>query len=238
MTDHYNRREQRNSRCNQVFNTIGDGVHQPNASNLSSAKSTFQALERAVKKETSKWWEAASLKKYVEHYLIPRGLRILIFPPIETTSQERLKQWEASLQTASNNMLHQLIDIAQEEFEKYLDELDTLNRLIEEANWGDITKKNYDILNRIIDEYVEDIIRRKNRKFCQHLTDYQLGRVYTFSKKYDNIKTSSTSIEPPSGSASLQSSDLESLEETGTCHSLRPEVHFCKEVRRHRLGTA
>ncbi|KAJ1126567.1 hypothetical protein NDU88_004974 [Pleurodeles waltl] len=126
-----------------------------------SAKSTFLALERALKKGTSKWWEAASLKKYLEHELIPRGLRILIFPPTDTTSQERLQQWEASLQLASNNMIRQLIEIAQEAYEKHREEVDQLNKRIDEANWGNITVKTYEILYNIIDHYEEDIIQRK-----------------------------------------------------------------------------
>ncbi|KAJ1130101.1 hypothetical protein NDU88_008457 [Pleurodeles waltl] len=44
----------------------------------------------------------------------------------------RSLQWEANLQTASNNMIRQLIDIAQE-YEKYRNEVDTLNKQIDEA---------------------------------------------------------------------------------------------------------
>ncbi|KAJ1114212.1 hypothetical protein NDU88_002451 [Pleurodeles waltl] len=167
-----------------------------NSSNPMLAKSAFLALERALKKETSKWSEAASLKKYLEHDLIPRGLRILIFPPTDTTSQEQLQQWEANLQMASTNMMRQLIEIAaQEAYEKFREEDDQLSKRIDEANWGDISVKNYEILNTIIDQYEEDIIQRKNRKFRRHLTDYQLGRVYTFGKQYDNIRDSNPATE-------------------------------------------
>ncbi|KAJ1194065.1 hypothetical protein NDU88_003360 [Pleurodeles waltl] len=95
---------------------------------------------------------------------------------MDTTSQERLQQWEANLQLASNNMIRQLIEIAQEAYEKSRKEVDQLNKLIEEANWGDITVKNYEILNNNIDHYEQDIIQRKNRKFRRDLTDYQLAQ--------------------------------------------------------------
>ncbi|KAJ1163071.1 hypothetical protein NDU88_003534 [Pleurodeles waltl] len=81
-------------------------------------------------------------------------------------------------------MIRQLIDIAQEEYETYRNEVDTLNKQIDKAKWVDITINNYNV----IDQYEEDIIQRKNRKFRRDLTDYKLGRVYNFGKKYDNIK--------------------------------------------------
>ncbi|KAJ1129659.1 hypothetical protein NDU88_008025 [Pleurodeles waltl] len=233
-----NRRELRNAKLDQVFNTSGTGTTRLNSSNPMSAKSTFLALERALKSETSKWWEAASLKKYLEHDLIARGLRILIFPPTDTTSQDHLQQREANLMLASNNMIRQLIEIAQEPYEKYREEVDLLTKRIAESNWGDISTKNYEILNNIIDHYEEDIIQRKNRKFRQDLTDYQLGRVYTFGKQYDNIKDSTSISEQPSCSETIPSSDLDSSEETDKRPPTKPLVNFSEEARSHRLGAA
>ncbi|KAJ1207702.1 hypothetical protein NDU88_003092 [Pleurodeles waltl] len=155
---------------------------------------------------------------------------------MDTTSQERLQQWEANLQLASNNMIRQLIEIAQEAYEKRWEEVVQLNKHIDEANWGDITVKNYEILNNIIDHYEEDIIQKKNRKFRRDLTDYQLGRVYTFGKQY-NVKDSNLVTDLPSCSDTIPSSDVDSVEEIDKRTSKKPSVHFSKEVRRHCLGT-
>ncbi|KAJ1178153.1 hypothetical protein NDU88_003400 [Pleurodeles waltl] len=64
---------------------------------------------------------------------------------------------------ASTNMIKQLIEISEEEYEKHCKEVDNLTQRIEEANWGEITTKNYAILNSVIDRYEEDLIQRKNR---------------------------------------------------------------------------
>ncbi|KAJ1081710.1 hypothetical protein NDU88_001888 [Pleurodeles waltl] len=209
-----NRREQRNSKLDQVFNTSGAGILNSPTTKLSSTKSTFLALEKSLKKETSKWWEVASLKKYLENDRIPRDLRILIFPPMDTTSQEHLQKWEANLKQASINMILQLIEISKEEYEKHRHEVDKLTKCIDKANWGDITTKNYAILNSIIDRYEEDIIQCKNRKFRRDLSDYQQGTVYTFSKKYDNIKDSNIALDTQSGPETIPSSEIESSEDS------------------------
>ncbi|KAJ1132229.1 hypothetical protein NDU88_010556 [Pleurodeles waltl] len=237
MSSHTNRQELRISKLDQVFNSTGSGIPSSATTNLLSARSTFQALEKSLKKETSKWWEVASLKKYLENDRIPRGLRILIFPPIDTTSSEHLLKWEANLKLASTNMIKQLIEISQDEYEKHRTEVDKLTQNIEEANWGEIINKNYAILNNIIDRYEEDIIQRKKRKFIRDLHDYQQGRVYTFHKNYDNIKDSNPSLEIQSCPETLTSSDLESPDDTERCSSTRPLVNFSEEARRYRLGT-
>ncbi|KAJ1178155.1 hypothetical protein NDU88_003402 [Pleurodeles waltl] len=138
---------------------------------------------------------------------------------------------------ASTNMIKQLIEISEEEYEEHRKEVDNLTQRIEEANWGEITTKNHAILNSVIDRYEEDLIQRKNRKFRRDLYDYQHGRVYTFSKKYDNIKDSNLSLDLQTCPDTLPSSEKESSDDSENCPSTRPQVNFLEEARRYRLGT-
>ncbi|KAJ1117004.1 hypothetical protein NDU88_005205 [Pleurodeles waltl] len=163
--------------------------------------------------------------------------QILIFPPMDTTSQEHLQKWEANLKLASINMIKQLIEISEEAYEKHRKEVDNLTQCTEEANWGEITTKSYAILNSIIDRYEEDIIQRKYRKFRRDLHDYQHGRVYTFGKKYDNIKDSNLSLDTQICPDNLPSSEYESSDDSDRCLLSRPQVDFSEEARRYRLGT-
>ncbi|KAJ1148672.1 hypothetical protein NDU88_001500 [Pleurodeles waltl] len=156
---------------------------------------------------------------------------------MDTTSLEQLQKWEANLKTASINMIKQLIEISEEEYDKHRKEVDNLTQRIEEANWGEITTKYYAILNSIIDRYEEDIIQRKNRKFRRDLYDYQHGRVYTFSKKYDNIKDLNLSVDPKISHDTPTSSEVESTDDSFNCTLTRPQVNFLEEARRHRLVT-
>ncbi|KAJ1127833.1 hypothetical protein NDU88_006226 [Pleurodeles waltl] len=123
------------------------------------------------------------------------------------------------------------------EYEKHRIEVDNLTQRIEEANWGEITTKNYAILNNVIDRYEEDLIQRKNRKFRRDLYDYQHGRVYTFSKKYDNIQDPNNSMNISTGYDTPLSSEPESSDDSTSCSTTRPQVHFLEEARRYRLGT-
>ncbi|KAJ1196321.1 hypothetical protein NDU88_000192 [Pleurodeles waltl] len=134
-------------------------------------------------------------------------------------------------------MIQQLIEISQEQYKKHKLEVDHLTQRIEEANWGDITTKNFAILNNIIDNYESDIIQRKNRKFRRDLRDYQQGRVYTFSKKYDQVPDINSPSAPQSCPNTIPSSEIESSDESEGDSTTRPRVNFLEETRRYRLGT-
>ncbi|KAJ1089060.1 hypothetical protein NDU88_002213 [Pleurodeles waltl] len=138
---------------------------------------------------------------------------------------------------ASVNTIQQLIEISQEQYERHKQEVDQLTQRIEEANWGDITTKNYAILNNIIDNYESDIIQRKNRKFRRDLRDYQQGRVYTFSKTYDHVQESNLPSDIQSCPDTIPFSEIETSDDSDRDSSTRPRVHFLEEARRYRLGT-
>ncbi|KAJ1198180.1 hypothetical protein NDU88_002024 [Pleurodeles waltl] len=134
-------------------------------------------------------------------------------------------------------MIQQLIEISQEQYERHKQEVDQLTQRIDEANWGDITTKNYAILNNIIDNYEADIIQRKNRKFRRDLRDYQQGRVYTFSKKYDHVQEPNPSSDTLSCPDTIPSSEIETSDDSDRDSSTRPQVHFLEEARRFCLGS-
>ncbi|KAJ1213816.1 hypothetical protein NDU88_001447 [Pleurodeles waltl] len=134
-------------------------------------------------------------------------------------------------------MIQQLIDISQEQYERHKQEVDQLTQRIDEANWGDISTKNYAILNNIIDNYEVGIIQRKTRKFRRDLRDYQQGRVYTFSKKYGHVQDSNPTSDTLSCPDTIPSSEAETSDESDRDSSIRPRVNFLEEARRFRLGS-
>ncbi|KAJ1116499.1 hypothetical protein NDU88_004709 [Pleurodeles waltl] len=126
-------------------------------------------------------------------------------------------------------MIQQLIEISQEQYERHKQEVDQLTQQIDEANSGDISTKNYAILNNIIDNYEADIIQRKKRKFRRDLRDYQQGRVYTFSKKYDHVQDSNPPSDTLSCPDTIPSSEVETSDDSDRESSTRPRVNFLED---------
>ncbi|KAJ1140078.1 hypothetical protein NDU88_006439 [Pleurodeles waltl] len=56
----------------------------------------------------------------------------------------------------------------------------------------DLIKKNYEIMERIVEDYQIYLRDKKLRKVKRDDLDYKLGRIYTFARKFDNVKVSDT----------------------------------------------
>lgn len=92
------------------------------ASNISDAEldKSFVRLQRLLEKKVCMYWHKTYFEKYVEHQIVPWGLRIQIFPNIKKITDPLKKSWEDNLQSCSFNMISMLC----QQYEQELDLLD------------------------------------------------------------------------------------------------------------------
>ncbi|KAJ1217750.1 hypothetical protein NDU88_005340 [Pleurodeles waltl] len=212
-----------------------------------SLKVKFQKFEKLKKQELARWWDGITLQKYLDNKKIPRGLRILIFPTYEDLDDEALKDWEDNLQNASFNMMRILIKHIDKKVAKLQDDIETLEREIDGVSQKDLINKNYEILHKIVEDYQIYLRDKKLRKVKRDDLDYKLGRIYTFARKYDNVKisgsrtnsdrfTNDTDLSSGGSMSSIDSSTLQDSEPSKQVpHSSANS--FLVEMERLRLGT-
>ncbi|KAJ1177241.1 hypothetical protein NDU88_002502 [Pleurodeles waltl] len=85
-------------------------------------------------------------------------------------------------------MMRILIRHTDKKVAKLQSDIETLEREIDDITQKDLVKKNYEILDKIIDDYQMYLRDKKIRKVKRDDLDYKLGRIYTFARKYDNVK--------------------------------------------------
>ncbi|KAJ1097259.1 hypothetical protein NDU88_002384 [Pleurodeles waltl] len=117
---------------------------------------------------------------------------------------------------------------------------------IDEILQKDLIKKNYEILNKIVEDYQIYLRDRKLRKVKRDDLDYKLGRIYTFARKYDNVKVSGpvtnrdtfTSDTDLSSGSSMSSIDSSTSKESGPPKQVpHSSSNVLVEMERLRLGT-
>lgn len=152
-----------------------------------SLKTLFLRLERLKKSELSRWWDGGTLKQYIENGKVPRGLRILIFPTFEDLSENLLKEWEHNLEGASRVMMEILVRHSIEKGDKLQEEIEAIEKEINEFEEKELIEKNYVILKKVMENHQIYIKDKKLRKIKRDDRDYSDGRIYTFAKKFDNL---------------------------------------------------
>ncbi|KAJ1208280.1 hypothetical protein NDU88_003666 [Pleurodeles waltl] len=141
-------------------------------------------------------------------------------------------------------MMRILIKHSEEKTSKLQVEVDKLEKSIDDMNLKDAIKRNYEILDKVMDEYQISLRDKKLCKIKRDEIDYREGRIYTFARKYNNLKThvasKRTRIETSdTDSASLSS--VGSFESTTSSAASAPPVRnpspFLVEMERLRLGS-
>ncbi|KAJ1142022.1 hypothetical protein NDU88_008350 [Pleurodeles waltl] len=67
-------------------------------------------------------------------------------------------------------------------------DIETMEREFESVPQKDLVKKNYEILDMVVEDYQIYLRDKKLGKVKRDDLDYKLGRVYTFARKYDSVK--------------------------------------------------
>ncbi|KAJ1097854.1 hypothetical protein NDU88_002970 [Pleurodeles waltl] len=141
-----------------------------NMTNKDGLKVKFMALEKLKKQELAKWWDGATLKKYMENKRIPRGLQILIFLNFEDLEADLLQEWEEGLHEASYKMMNILVTNSERKVKKLREEINRLEKEIKELNLMEATQKNYEILKKELSCYQLYLKDKKNRRKSIQMT--------------------------------------------------------------------
>lgn len=179
-----------------------------------------------------------TLKNYMDNKRIPRGLRIVIFPTFDDLEDDQLKEWEDNLYSASFCMMNILIKNTERKVDKLKKQIVELEKEISEMKLPELTEQNYNILKDVISKHQTQIKERKLSKIRRDESDYNSGRIFTFSKNFNEVnKFKQSHLSEDRANLSLvhySSSDLSSVDESGPkpteCSS------FSEEIQRMKLG--
>ncbi|KAJ1210303.1 hypothetical protein NDU88_005669 [Pleurodeles waltl] len=85
-----------------------------------------------------------------------------------------------------------LIKHADQKAEKLQAEIEKMEKEVEIMTPKDVIKKTYEILDKVMEEHQVYPCDKKLQKIKQDNMDYKEWRVYTFARKYDNVRTFAT----------------------------------------------
>ncbi|XP_075699620.1 spectrin beta chain, non-erythrocytic 5 [Rhinoderma darwinii] len=135
-------------------------------------------LRNLFNQRTKIWWNKAFLEKYLTRKLIPRGLRVEVFPSFDTDNDDFRKKWEKLSDNCSKGYMELLVLSNQStliEIEKNIEEIQAI--LKAELSSVALDKVSED-LNKDLEKWEKDICTVKAGKFQWDVQDYQQHRVY------------------------------------------------------------
>ncbi|XP_069610013.1 uncharacterized protein [Ranitomeya imitator] len=174
-----------------VWRKKATNIFTPNTSvsNVDSSVSDqeiFRKYKNAMFKKTRFWWTRTALQNYVDHEIIPRGLRVQLFPTFDLKDEKLVKRWSQAATICSLEFLRIIIESNAQVISEIESELERLEELMKK----DITKENLEIwsneFNKDLDKWENDICQRKLKKYQRDMRDYEENKIYKWQWKKVN----------------------------------------------------
>lgn len=153
------------------------------------------------------WWNKATLENYLTKNLIPRGLRIQVFPSFPIEDQLFRTRWEEACGNCSKIMMELLIGLNKKELESMEKEIESIqNKLTDLLPQGnmDLYKKELDTQYSVWEKEIKEF---KMKKFQRDLRDFQTKKIYKWHHGFEkpHLRRRSQSVSSTASGTSTSS---------------------------------
>ncbi|XP_069601572.1 uncharacterized protein [Ranitomeya imitator] len=184
------------SRLQEVFREESTGILTPNGGD---SKERIVRLRSLLHRRTKLWWNRASLGQYLARDLIPRGLRIQIFPSFVVDDDNFKRDWENLATKCSRGFMELLMRADEMKLGSIEKEIDDLQVIIKDELTSEAMEQLNSDLEKDFSKWEQEIGAVKTKKLQRDNSDYQGNKVYRWknnnkrSRPMSQVKTGSIS---------------------------------------------
>ncbi|XP_044160840.1 uncharacterized protein LOC122945737 [Bufo gargarizans] len=161
-----------------------------------SITGSFKLLTKIYKDQVRGWWEIQTLETYIQHQIVPRGMRIPFLPSNRIQSPEFRKKWEKEAVESSLRLMALLLE---EEKALHTKNTTLLQEQIAEVSKfssnSEFTRKEV-FLQQTVERFTAQLKERKHSQFLRDKADFKEGRILDFATK--TARTLEVETEPSS----------------------------------------
>ncbi|XP_073428224.1 uncharacterized protein [Dendrobates tinctorius] len=163
------------TQLNDVFQDKSDGECVGFNKDIQEVALKFKEL---LRKRTRIWWNHEFLDQYIRKDLIPRGLRIQVFPSFPVLDETFKNKWESLTNECSKGFMVLLKQLNHDSLVAIEAEIDELQSILQKEMSNDALKKLNDQIDADLQKWAQEIQTNKAKKFKRDIQDKTLSRVY------------------------------------------------------------
>ncbi|XP_077155887.1 uncharacterized protein LOC143818474 isoform X2 [Ranitomeya variabilis] len=139
-------------------------------------------LRDLLNRRTRWWWNKSFLECYVSKGLIPRGLRVQLFPSFNMDNEEFKVKWEETAKTCSMGFMQLLIKSNESMIKEMEDEIGGIQETLAKHMTAEAMTKLNANLDLDFHKWEKDIVQTKSKKYQRDLSDYKRYRIYKWRR--------------------------------------------------------
>ncbi|KAM4012119.1 uncharacterized protein ACNLHF_005295 [Anomaloglossus baeobatrachus] len=163
------------TQLNKVFDTEGE---LDNTTDSRSHRELCNQLKLLYNRRMRLWWNKAFMQRYVDRDLIPRGLRVQVFPSFNVTDVDFKRDWEDAASACSKSFMLLLIKNNEASLRDLDGDIATLlDRLPKELTPSELSSFN-ETMDKEFTKWEKELVSTKTKKYQRDVTDYKNQQVY------------------------------------------------------------
>ncbi|XP_069601861.1 uncharacterized protein [Ranitomeya imitator] len=149
---------------------------------------TIVRFKDLLRKRAKIWWNHAFLDRYLIKGLIPRGLRIQVFPSFPVEDANIRERWEDCANKCSIGFMEILKEMNSASIKEIESEIDTLQSMIKKDMSNEALNKFNKDVEAEVQKWVEEIQQVKTKKFQRDVNDKQTNKMYKWRSGSDRSR--------------------------------------------------
>ncbi|KAM4038422.1 uncharacterized protein ACNLHF_016745 [Anomaloglossus baeobatrachus] len=163
------------TQLNQVFDTEGEV---DNSADSRSHRELCSQIKVLFNRRMRLWWNKAFMQRYVDRGLIPRGLRVQVFPSFNVTDETFKRDWEEAATDCSRSFMGLLINNNEASLRAIDEEISVLqDRTTKELTPAELSNF-HETMNKEFVKWEKELVSNKTKKYQRDVTDYKNQQVY------------------------------------------------------------
>ncbi|XP_073399760.1 uncharacterized protein [Dendrobates tinctorius] len=165
------------------------GATSSHSSTSHVSQENTQKYKRALNKKIKVWWTKITLENYVAQNIVPRGLRINIYPTFDLGEETLINRWIAAANTCSLEFIKIIIEKNSIILKNIETEIEDLQKIL----LHDMRKEEFQEfvtkLDKDIEKWENHISLNKQKKYERDWADFESKRIFKWQmpKKKDPI---------------------------------------------------
>ncbi|XP_073524606.1 uncharacterized protein [Phyllobates terribilis] len=175
-------------------------------------KELFKKYKNLLQKKTRIWWTKASLDNYHKQKIVPRGLRIQLFPTFGLEDAELNKKWEAAASSCSLTFIEIINERNLNVLGEIDHELDQVHKQMLKDIPAEMLEEFLADMDKKMEKWEENISKSKSKKYQRDISDYENKRVFRWQYRKADDKNILLRNSSTSSISSVASSTVSGLE--------------------------
>ncbi|XP_069618158.1 uncharacterized protein [Ranitomeya imitator] len=168
------------SRATDIFSRNTPAVSQNTSQ---EQKDLVYKYRHTLQRKTKIWWNKTTLENYLDKKIVPRGLRIQLYPTYELGEKDLVTRWTSAASKCSLEFIQILIEnnaSSLTELDKELESIATL--LAKDMSTDQVNKWSKDLETDAL-KWEEKISQEKSKKYQRDVEDYDSNKIFRWQLK-------------------------------------------------------